>query len=333
MKTLRLFLLPILCLSLMVTLSHCTSDDSGDIIGDEVGDEIDLTDGNALVEAITIAGATVVTGDLPAPTGGDAPILDDPDDIVTSQGGSPQFPVNTSGDVAGVYLQFPGADSYYDIPASAFTGGRLENHGDASFSFDLPDNIQPGIFCVEYCVYDSDLLVSNIVEVCIEITEFGGENSDFLIGIWQVISFTETDDNGDPEIIVIGTDTLKNTYIFNCDATSMVEVTETEFYDFIKFTFSENGALRFEASFADRYFDFDNSTCDNILYIEESGTDDIIAAWSYEDATKRLILVIEFDDEEGEEVLDLTISVVGNTMTATESIDINNIETIILEKQ
>ena len=56
----------------MFTLSHCTSDDIDDLLAG-----IDLTDPDALLDAVNVANATVVAGDPPAPsTDPDAPDLD-----------------------------------------------------------------------------------------------------------------------------------------------------------------------------------------------------------------------------------------------------------------
>lgn len=58
-------------------------------------------------------------------------------------------------------------------------------------------------------------------------------------------------------------------------------------------------------------------------------TDDVAGAWSFDDSIDRLIMVIDFQDDEGEDVLDFTISVDG-TMTAIEEID-GSSEMIIIE--
>jgi hypothetical protein len=351
----------------MFTLSHCSDNDIAGLI-DDLEDDIDINinDPNALTDEVNIINAcqllpqpspeygtiAVVAGDLPAASNDpEAPDLEvNNADVITSRGGSPEIEVNlSSGDIAGVYLQFTGADSYFDLPESATIEANHDhnNHNAASnrsIRMDLPPNIQPGTFCVDYCVYDSEERVSKIVTACVEVEEVGGDNSDFLVGEWHLISFTETDHHG-TQTIVIGTDTFEDNHhmMIQCaDGTSKeVEVIETEFFDFKRFTFSEGGVLRFEASYNESHFDSENSTCENLEYENESGADDIGGAWSYKDAINRLILFIAFDDElaeyaeeigEGEEVLDLTISVDGNILTAIQNTD-GSSQTLIFEKQ
>ncbi len=331
-KTFRI----LFCLTLLFTLTHCFDDDSGDTDTNE----IDITDPNAVNDAISITGATEVAGNPPAPsTDLDAPVINSSDNLVTSQGGNPTLRVDvSSGDVAGIYLQIAGADSYYDIPASAFTGGRIAqvSQDEPAIEIAIPDDMQPGIFCADYCIYDSELRVSNIVTVCIEVTSFGGENSDFLLGTWEIVTITETD-GVETEVIQVGTDVSEYTFNVNwgCgDGTFQdLQVTETEFYDFIRLTFSEGGAVRFQSSYEDRIFDNTNTTCQGVVYIEDSGTEDVTGAWSYDQSTSRLILVLDFGDDEGEEVNDFTIFVDGNTMTAIQEFGFGETDTIVLEKQ
>lgn len=364
-KTLHRLLIAVVCLTIIFTLSHCSNDDIAGLI-DDLEDGIDINDPNALTDAVHIINAcqlrpiptpeyaTIehVAGDLPIPLNDpEAPDLEgniDPGfkvDVITSQGGSPEIEVNlSSGDIAGVYLQFTGADSYFDIPESALIGSHNSDdheHTSGSIRIDLPPNIQPGTFCVDYCVYDFEGLVSNWVTICVEVAEIGGDNSDFLVGEWHLISFTETYHHG-TQTIVIGTDTFEDSHhmLIQCaDGRSKeVEVIETAFFDFKRFTFSEGGVLRFEATYTESHFDSKNSTCENLEYENESGVDDIGGVWSYEDAISRLILFIAFDDEvveeagKGEEALDLTISVDGNILTAIQNTD-GSSQTLIFEKQ
>ncbi len=326
-------MLPVLALCMLFTLSHCTTDD-----GDDTG-EIDLNDSNALTEAIVVNGGTLVGGDPPAPsTDPNAPQIEDPGDEVSVQGGelNLELPV-ISGNVSGVYLQIPGADSYFDIPASALVGGRIAQDY-PQFSIELPDNIQPGTFCVDYCVYDSENLVSNIVTVCIEVGELGGENSDFLIGVWNVTQLAFSEGSGDTRTNIIGepfTEVFVETLICSDGQTSReVEIEEIEDIDFIRITFSENGALRLEEDGEETYLDYQNSYCDDLVYTTETYSDDFTGGWSYEDDVKRLVMIInEVDDGvEDQNVIDVTITVDGDTMTAVQELE-GETTTVTLVKQ
>lgn len=326
-----------ICFISILVLSHCSDDDGGKI--DEEDDLIDLTDANAITDAIEITGATVETGTPPAPsTDPDAPTLDDEDDTFAVQGGQLQLDLDLlNGDAEGVYLQIPGSDSYFDIPASAFSSGRTTSFY-PEFYIDLPDNIAPGEFCVDVCVYDAEARVSNIVRVCITVGELGGANSEFLVGIWNVTQIVYEYD-GMTETIIVGqplVDSYTTSVVCADGQTSEnVEVEETEFTEFIRFTFSENGALRFEASGEDSYLDYSSSTCEELVYFTESYSDDSEGAWSYEDDADRLVLIINQSDdgEEYQEVVELEISVNGNTMTASQDYGDGEVDTITLVKQ
>ncbi|MEQ9405404.1 MAG: hypothetical protein RIM99_17575 [Cyclobacteriaceae bacterium] len=336
MKTLRHSLLLVLCFITVITLSHCSDDGNDDMMEEEF---VDLSDPNALTDALAVTGATVVVGTPPAPsTDPAAPSISDPDDAFGVQGGELQLGLDlTSGDASGVYLQIPGADSYFDIPASAFTSGR--GVGDEpQFSLALPDNIEPGEFCVDLCVYDAENRVSNIVRVCITVGELGGANSEFLVGIWNVTKIVNVYD-GMTETEVIGEEQVEtyNESIVCADGQTFeeVEITESETTDFIMLTFSANGALRLQSDGETTYLDYQNSTCEDIQYTTETYSDDWDGAWSYEDGIKRLVLILNAieDGEEDQEVVDLTISVNGNTMTAVQDYGDGEVDTITLVKQ
>jgi len=301
-------------------------------------EEIDLSDANALTEELGVTGAALLAGDPPAPSSDpNAPEIEDPGDAVAFQGGDLTLGLDVaSGDVAGVYLQIPGADSYFDIPSSALQGGRIAME-DQAFAIQLPDNIEPGTFCVDYCVYDSEARVSNIVNVCIEVGELGGANSEFLIGTWNVTMLVHVED-GETRTEIIGeaTPDIYSVEIVCADGQTFeeVEIGESETIDFIKITFAENGALRFEEDGEDTYLDFSTSTCEVQVYLTETYSDDWAGAWSYEEANNRLVMVIneEEDGVEEQNVIDLNISVTDKTMTGVLEVD-GETTTVTLVKQ
>ncbi|MEP1094077.1 MAG: hypothetical protein ABJG78_03155 [Cyclobacteriaceae bacterium] len=323
MKTNSRFLLPILCIGLMFAFSQCTTDDTEEEMDPE---EVDLSDANALTEGLSITGATLETGDPPAPSSDpNAPEIDDPGDKIAFQGGDLTLGLDvSSGDVAGVYLQIPGADSYYDIPASALMGGRIAED-DQAFSIELPDNIEPGTFCVDYCVYDSDARVSNVVNVCVTVGELGGANSEFLIGTWNVTMLVHVE-GGETRTEIIG-EPFSETYVetLTCadGQTKEIEYEETENIDFIKFSFSENGALRLEEEGEETYLDFSASTCEDLVFKTDTYMDDFGGGWSYEEANNRLVMIIneEEDGVEDQNVIDLIITVTDNTIVGVQTVE------------
>ena len=59
-------------------------------------------------------------------------------------------------------------------------------------------------------------------------------------------------------------------------------------------TFSSNGGLSFENVFVDKWFDYTNSTCSNLVYEDYSATDILGGAWSYNSSTQKLTIVFDF---------------------------------------
>ncbi|MEM7298012.1 MAG: hypothetical protein AAF391_07075 [Bacteroidota bacterium] len=336
MKNIKAILFCAFCAVLILTISNCSSDDDDDM--EMEGELVDVEDPNAVADAVSIPGSTVVEGDPPAPsTDPSAPQIGGGENLLTSQGGNPTLELDlVSGDAAGIYLQISGADSYFDIPASAFTGGRILQEDSPAIEIELPEGIEPGQFCVDYCIYDAETRVSNIVTVCIDIAEFGGENSEFLTGAWDVISITETED-GESETIIVGQDSFEDDFTVNwgcADGTFQdLLVVETEFFEFITITFSDDGSLRFQSNWTETIFDGNNTTCQEVAYTTESGSDDANGAWSYDDGQDRLILVIDFEEDEGEDVIDMSIEVNGNTITGVQDFGGGETNTIVLQKK
>ncbi|MEQ8905603.1 hypothetical protein [Ekhidna sp.] len=344
MKRKLSLLILLLGMSFITVFTSCGDDDGVD----GSGDLIDLSDANAVSNAIKITGATKIDGDPPSPSNDpNAPDLYDGDDVYSSPGGKTVVKLDLStGDAAGIYMQVSGADNYFKIPASSFTGGRFpfsggrisQSSGSPSFELELPDNISPGEFCIDLCVYDDENRVSNIVTTCVVITEIGGEDGQFLVGQWNITRIEDRYE-GITYTRIIGEET-EETYRFDMlcadgETYQEVEITETELFEYINLIFSSNGALRFKSSYENSYLDYENSTCENVEYYTESGMEDYDGVWSYTVDDKRLILVINFEEDGqiDQEVLDLKITVNGDNMTAIQDYGGGDKFTITLVKQ
>lgn len=312
---------------------------------DQTVEEVQLSDANAVTEAITVSGAEVVSGNPPAPSQDpEAPQLSSDDIEAPSVQGEELFiDLNLiSGDAAGIYLQIPGADSYFDIPASEFAGGRILQQEEPGFSLELPDNIEPGEFCADVCVYDAEERVSNIIEVCVIVNQLGGENSDFLIGTWNITQIIDTYD-GETDTVNVGELTTgEDTYELFCadgQTTDEVTVEETSITNFIRIIFAGNGALQIEESGEDNFLDFENSTCENPQLEENIYDYTLNGGWSYDGDGVRgeLIMIADFIDEttgEREEtVIDLTVTLADGTMVGVQDFGDGETVTVIVVKQ
>lgn len=301
------------------TMMSCGDDDSNTpVVEDE---KISIEDGNAVASSLTIQGSTTVQGNPPAPsTDPDAPVVADAEDATAINGNNLILPVSqVSGTtIGGVYLKVKGSDSYFDIPASALgnSGGRLMSsrkaknqrqlkiNEDVSVDILLPDNLEPGTFCVEYCIYDPENRVSNIVEVCIDVLEFGGENSAFLsANQWEMVSeYYKEIYNGETyegTVLVGESDiyTYETDLYCNDGSTQTVTVEEVDRLDYLYVTFGTDGGFLAESSNYEKWMDYQNSNCQTgVVYHEETDTEDQVGAWAYDDALKSLTLVLEEED-------------------------------------
>lgn len=289
-----------LLFGLLVAFYSC--DDSN-----EGGDEIDASDADAVTNAIDIAGSTVVSGTPPAPSSDpSAPALfDDYDEAKVGAGGNVSLDLDLSqGTVAGVYLQFEGASSYLDIPLSSLTGARAmadtdrrsrmhSVNEDYALVIPIPESLTSGEICADYCVYDAENRVSNIVTICIEIVEPGGANSDFLLGEWKATKFVDTYD-GMVEEEEIG---VEYTYEYETDIECQgeyitVTVTEKDLEQYLYLTFASNGGVEFENKYSYTYMDYENSICE-VAYVTDVETDNGVGVWSYDDSNKTIVMAFE----------------------------------------
>ncbi len=310
-------------------------------------DDIDIDDPDVVSNSIIIENAIKNTGNPPAPTTGpDTPVLNEnssEEDYGAVAGRS--FYLNpdvTSGEVAGVYLQIKGASEYYDIPTNTgSTTGRFGKHkSNSRFSkiartnesnpieIEIPDNLEPGEFCAVYCVYDEEGQVSNTVEVCIEIIEFGGEGSDFFAGqTWELFSTSETYD-GMTEVELVGEDDIDtyDTQIF-CGNDVFENMTVTEIFrtNYLYLTLATNGAYELTSEEYSKYLDYENSNCQNLAYTEETDTYEETGVWTYDDVSKTMTVVTEYVDEyDGEtytDIFKLQVALIDEQLVMTQSDD------------
>lgn len=134
---------------------------------------INPADANALQSAIIIQGATLVPGNLPAPSGSGAPVTSLYQNSASiSPGGNLILPFRfTSGSgYSTCYVQIQGAtNGYWRIPNP--NAGSSPNSGTIGIPIRLPSNLDLGSFCVVYCIVDNSGRVSNIMITCVSVEE------------------------------------------------------------------------------------------------------------------------------------------------------------------
>ena len=159
-----------LLLSLGLVFGACEKDENSNSTGSIEG----TLEPNQLSEVLVVPGGTVVSGNMPAPTGGaQSPGLVMVDSTVSwSAGGQVRLPVefNSTSGVSGIRFQVNGANRHIDVPV---TGG---SSGVMLLPIGIPSNTPAGDFCITITVYDLNGNVSNSFETCITVTKPQGCN-------------------------------------------------------------------------------------------------------------------------------------------------------------
>ncbi len=172
---------------------------------------IDPADANALTSVLVLPGGVrPVNGTPPASNSGSlVPQISSPyTQVISSNGGTTPFLynfLNVNGNIAGFYVQVAGAASYFNVPYSGVSG----NNGQVQLPVTIPTNVDSGRFCLNFCIYDNNNRVSNIVRVCVDVLRLGtgalqislswnnGSDQDLYVTdpSGEIISYTNTSSN------------------------------------------------------------------------------------------------------------------------------------------
>lgn len=213
--------------------------------------------------------------------------------------------LSTQSEFKGVYLQLKGASEYYDIPKerlmsarpkglkmkskTAFNTGALTKvkAGNYVLPVDFGTTIEPGTFCYEIYIYDSEGNVSVPMEVCVTVKFFGGLED--MAGEWNLQSMT----NNGSEKIVPGEE-LCETYQEECNG-DYYDLKECSDLPNIRITANIEGTYILEFSGEGKIsYESLNSDCEITNTIEEDGITTETGYWSYDvndENQKRLIMI------------------------------------------
>jgi len=312
----------VLILGLLVALIFsCSKDGNTDEVASN-DDEINQLEETVLEETLVlnnlkIDGATKKTG-TPSPTGGISFELENTSNSAFLKSGFSIDFKDTSDEFVGAYLQIKSidgnvADGYWDISnissknalikkfernakQSLFSKSKLTG---GSITVNFLDAIKPGKFCYVICVYNSSGDISNPIEVCVEVENWGG-NSNF-VGSWEIVS-EEYIENGVSEgVINVGEDACDDDY-FYC-TTTQAQITYEYCYKIISSDFRLNNDgtyyLRIDQSSSDIDYQASQQNCvavgvyENYYYITEG-------KWAYDEEENILTLIEFFYDEDGD---------------------------------
>lgn len=137
---------------------------------------INPSDPNAISEVLIMpSGSQQNNGTPPPPSNSSsAPVVINPAPDLNSSNGS-TAPLNfdysnVNGNLGGCYVQVDGAGNYFNVPYSNSSSG---NSGNLQLPLGIPTNVDQGEFCVNFCVYDANGNVSNIVSSCVNVLRLG----------------------------------------------------------------------------------------------------------------------------------------------------------------
>lgn len=305
---------------------------------------------------VRIEGATSKPGLPPSPNGSlDFQISTDKQEAFQEAGFDIQF--STTSNIEGAYILFQDSEgnklnNYLDVPLSSLQGKKSANkrtkvskkHNKLSTSNKVStendyildvdfDNISPGTFCYEICLYDDNGNISAIQNICIEVEAWGGNSS--IVGKW-IFDRTadETEENGSTSIDCESGETITVNYRSNNDKETWILVLNADG------TYYET----YEGS--EEYIDYDasRSSC-SAVYETSIYEDKYSGNWAYNE-DKETLTIIDFkyedllDASENEtypdgsvyfDGINTTANVVAGELVIVDYFD-NDTETLIFKK-
>lgn len=328
----RLLLLSFVAMSLFA----CKDDKK-----DTPAPSIDYKDPKVLSGALTIKSGTAVAATMPVGNNAaGAPVLaeEQNNEIVPAISGryvvvTPQL---VSGTFKGYYVKVVGADNYFKIEFPAKAGGRKaadRKHGflragseDSLIVIKLPEGLNIDTFKIQYAVYDSSNVVSNVITNYVAVLKpAGGSDGAALVGTWE--NTRHKSPNATEWTNTIGKDTswanfkcVEGKLQYNMDGTPFI----VNIYNTIKDQgiLNANGSLTWESVNTYSSIDQNNSTCDKVVYRDGDDSYADKGGWSYIAATKELIFVGDYDGQAG--VGDFFVTVYKVTEVSATKITIDD---------
>lgn len=299
-------------------------------------------DANTITSNITIDGSTKLQGTPPTTTTDlNTPVLMDPEAGVKhyAKGTSFQHSLEIyNASAQGVYLKFEGADDYFDIPIKSGLN-KKENNGSPVipvtfgentiqlrsednnyFDVALPQDLE-GEICFNYCVYDTNGLVSNVISQCVVLESIGGNLPFSSSSSWNLTHKIEVDGSQtnvkDFFITDFEADTLTSCYDstdFTQDTIYKIIQNEFQINSYV-LKFNTDGTLTIDLDFYSKFATNTFYCSDEVEFDEQEETLNQNGYWSYDETTETLVLVFSNDNDNSAAEMKLQIS--GNEMLLT----------------
>ena len=292
--------------------------------------ELSSKDPQALSASLKVYHGQHTAGNLPAPSGSNLQLNEGEAYTHGFKGGLAIINPNISSGsvIAGYYMQVQGATEYIKIDYSKPRGARVGNTAkhsnpfsrgthadslsdgnvDSSLIIILPLNLKvPDTICVSYCAYDLQGNVSNVVNTCIIVNNLGPDAAGAWVnGDWK---FTASWNGSEPHDTILynrwfafGSDYYcyydslqERSYLTSNNNGTIPVVSDTIFIRKTLVSFSNNGAMITDFDYTDKSVDYYNKPCDSITFWPmEVYKEKQSYAWSYNSATKKMILVYDY---------------------------------------
>jgi hypothetical protein len=302
---------------------------------------ISAKDPNALTTAITVYHGALVKGEFPAASATGAPLLYTEgyrDAIPAIAGRYAVIPLlldipdeQKATTPKGVYVKISGADSYFDIDFSKPITARQAPKQDGPFAnnkqyadsvvvIKLPEGISTDTFKVELSIYDAQKKVSNRITVAVVALPVGGGDANpLLLGTWTT-NRRKTDSLGEWQPAKV--DRIDSAYLV-CSNGKMIPAEKStpgakkyyvgEYHDAKnEFTLSAAGQGLSDYLKVIKSFDDDKSTCETLVYKDNSYGSKDFFGWSYNNKTQLLTEIYDPNGSYGSYYIQVTRVTIEN---------------------
>lgn len=294
---------------------------------------INAGDPQAVSSSLKISRAQKINGIPPSSSlSPDAPVITASENNIKAMAGkTTALAIDLEqGDAAGVYLKVKGSNEYFKIPLNAPARKSASNNKALRMmevetnylAITLPASIQPGTFCFEYWVYNEIGSVSNMVVKCVDVVAMGGSNANFLYANnWELYKYTYYELDVVEKVEMFKPDSSFYTINVPCTSEPTGSI-QKEIYSVDKslkadFVFQSNGAGVYSYKYSYTSYDYENTNCNDVAYKTEIDEMDMIVGWNYNDETKKLVVVFDYNDGGDDDpfALEFDVTVENGIMT------------------
>ncbi|ASZ13021.1 hypothetical protein KTO58_09225 [Chitinophaga pendula] len=311
-------------------LFACSKNSKNDAPGpDPAPKTVNVKDPKALTAAVKVYHGSLVNGAFPDASGAGAPVLSTTNykDVIPAisgryavlplilnvpDGQNPTAP-------KGAYVKIVGADSYFDIDFSKPLNGRQaptkhngiarDAYADSVVVIKLPEDITKDTFKVELAIYNAQKQVSNKVTIAIATIAAGGGSANTAFQATWIPSRYK-DDSTNLEWKPAMVDRVDSGYLVCVN--NQLNFSETNIPGAKKYYLGEYHDVKNETTFGAggqgsseylvkrKNLDYNKSTCDNLVYVENNDGSKEVFGWSYNTSTQLMTLVYDGNGINGE---------------------------------